>query len=127
MGDNPSVRIGAGEAFFRPGVRFSKVPRTFRTRKLFEALSGRVSRVSESVSQSARFSPEIFGDVFGKCNARNSASFQFPACDWFKNCAIDTAALSWVRHVRIKFKTLSMNRQQSFISSDLYSSATFSF
>ena len=31
--------------------------------------------------------------------------------------AIDIAALSWVRHVRIKFKTFSMNRPQSFISS----------
>ena len=29
--------------------------------------------------------------------------------------AIDTAALSWVRHVRIKFKTFSMNRPQIFI------------
>ena len=69
-----------------PGVRFSKDPKTSRARKLFGAVFGRVSRVPESVSQSARFSPEIFGDVFGKCNARNSASFNFPACDWFKNC-----------------------------------------
>ena len=70
----------------RSGVRFSKDPKTSRTRKLFGAVFGRVSRVPESVSQSARFSPEIFGDVSGKCNARNSASFNFPVCDWFKNC-----------------------------------------
>ena len=31
--------------------------------------------------------------------------------------AIDTVALSWVRQVRIKFKTFSMSRPQSFISS----------
>ena len=37
--------------------------------------------------------------------------------------AIDTVALSWVRHVRIKFKTFSMSRAESFISSDLYSSS----
>ena len=68
------------------GVRFSKDPKTSRARKLFGAVFGRVFLVPESVSQSARVSPEIFGDVFGKCNARNSARFNFPACDWFKNC-----------------------------------------
>ena len=41
--------------------------------------------------------------------------------------AIDTVALSWVRHVRIEFKTFSMSRPQSFISSDLYSSSNVYF
>ena len=49
-----------------------------KSRKLFGAVFGCVSRVPESVSQSARFSPEIFGDVFGKCNARNSKEFSSP-------------------------------------------------
>ena len=71
---------------FGAGVRFSKVLKTSRTRKVFGVVFGRISRVPESVSQSAWFSPEIFGDVFGKCNARNSVSFNFPAFDWFKNC-----------------------------------------
>ena len=41
--------------------------------------------------------------------------------------AIDTVALSWVRHVRIKFKTFSMNRPQSFIFGNLYSSSNVKF
>ena len=60
--------------YFFPGVRFSKVPRIVRARKLFGALFGRISRVSKSVSQSTRFSPDIFGNLFGICGASSSAS-----------------------------------------------------
>ena len=74
----------------RPGVRFSKVSKIVRARKLFGALFGRISRVSKSVSQSTRFSPDIFGNLFGICGASSSASWNFPACDW---CKID----SWHR------------------------------
>ena len=52
----------------RPGVRFSKAPKTSRARELFGTLFGHFFRVPRSVSQRARknpgFSPDIFGGFF---------------------------------------------------------------
>ena len=60
-------------AWFGPGVRFSKDPKTSRARRLFGALFGWISRVPESVSQRARkhpgFSPEFFGLFSRVCSA----------------------------------------------------------
>ena len=50
--------------FLRPGVRFSKLPRTFRARKHFGALFGCFSRVPKSVSQNTRKCPELSPDIF---------------------------------------------------------------
>ena len=108
-----------------PGVRFSKDPKTSRARKLFRAVFGCVSRVLESVSQSARFSPRFSGMFLGNVTQIARASI-FQSVIGSK-IAINTAALSWVHHVRIKFKTFSMNRPQIFISSDLYSSSNIWF
>ena len=47
-----------------PGVRFSKLPRTFRARKHFGALFGCFSRVPKSVSQNTRKCPELSPDIF---------------------------------------------------------------
>ena len=47
-----------------PGVRFSKLPKTFRTRKHFGALFGCFSRVPKSVSQNTRKCPEMSTDFF---------------------------------------------------------------
>ena len=55
-GDEPDLR--------RSGVRFSKLPRTFRARKHFGALFGCFSRVPKSVSQNTRKCPELSPDIF---------------------------------------------------------------
>ena len=47
-----------------PGVRFSKLPRTFRARKHIGALFGCFSRVPKSVSQNTRKCPELSPDIF---------------------------------------------------------------
>ena len=47
-----------------PGVRFSKLPRTFRARKHFGALFGCFSRVPKSVSQNTRKCPELSPGIF---------------------------------------------------------------
>ena len=49
---------------YGPGVRFSKLPRTFRARKHFGALFGCFSRVPKSVSQNTRKCPELSPDIF---------------------------------------------------------------
>ena len=56
--------IRAAEAFFTPGVRFSKDPKTSRARRLFGALFGWISRVPESVSQRAPDSHPSFSGCF---------------------------------------------------------------
>ncbi len=48
--------------------RFSKVPRTFRARKLFGAVFRHGSRVPQSVSQKVPECPVFFGEVFGICS-----------------------------------------------------------
>ena len=51
-------------ASYSSGVRFSKLPRTFRARKHFGALFGCFSRVPKSVSQNTRKCPELSPDIF---------------------------------------------------------------
>ena len=45
-----------------------------KSRNLFGAPFGRIFRVSKSVFQSARFSPDIFGDLLMICDASSNAS-----------------------------------------------------
>ena len=78
-----------------PSVRFSKVPTNVRAWKLF----GRISWVSKSVSQSTRFSPDIFVHLFGICGRAVARAEIFQPVIGVK-LTVDTAALSWFPHVR---------------------------
>ena len=96
----------------KPGVRFSKDPKTSPARRLFGALFGWISRVPESVSQRARkhpgFSPEFFVLFPRVCRAS-----LIVIC---LRTLIDTAALSWVPHVRYKSSSI----KPSFVESQAH-------
>ena len=61
----PLIIFNPINLYQRPGVCFSKLPRTFRARKHYGALFGCFSRVPRSVFQSTRKCRELSRDIFG--------------------------------------------------------------
>ena len=96
-----------------PSVRFSKFPKIrYSGAKTFRGSFWNVYRVTKSVSQSAIFSPEIIGNLFGICGAKSSSGLDFPACDWCKDCRL--TSLHWVSSRLHQNSNSSKNRRQRF-------------
>ena len=93
-----------------PGVRFSKDPRKLLGPENFSGLfSGAFFGFRKAFLKAPEFLPKFSG-MFSRNVTQGIARASISQPVIGSKIAIEIAALSWVRHVRIKFKTFSLNR-----------------
>ena len=93
-------------------MRFSKDPKTSRAENFSGLFSGAFFGFRKAFLKAPEFLPKFSGMFSGnETQGIVRASISQPVIG--SKIAIDIAALSWVRRVRIKFKTFSLNRPQS--------------